>query len=372
MKIAILGHKRIPGREGGIEVVVEELSTRMVKLDNDVTVYNRKSKNYKKYKEYNGVKIKNVFTIEKKSLDATVYSFLASFRVAFGRYDIIHYHAIGPSAFLLIPKLFRKKIVVTVHGLNYKTPKWKGFGAKFMKFGEKVVAKYADEIIVLSQEQKKYFKEKYNRDTKYISNGVSIRKRESAKIIKEKFGLEKNRYNLLVSRIVPGKGIETLLEAYKKVKTDMPLIICGDSNFVGEFKERLMQLSQNDKRIKFIGFQSGKILDELYSNANLFIFPSEAEGMPMVLLEALSYNTPCLVSDIPENMEVGKNYVQYFKTGDKKDLEKQLVKCLNDKNILFKNDTRKYIEEEYDWDDITSQTLKLYKQTNKKIKKGEV
>ena len=154
MKIAMIGHKRIPGREGGIEVVVEELTTRMAEKGNKVTAYNRHKKGFKCPHEYKGVRIVDVPTIEKKSTDAVVYSFIASIRSLFGKYDIIHYHAIGPSVFLIIPHLFGIKTVVTVHGLNYKTPKWKGFGAKFIQLGEKITAKYADKVIVLSNEQK--------------------------------------------------------------------------------------------------------------------------------------------------------------------------------------------------------------------------
>ena len=360
MKISMIGHKQIPGRSGGVEVVVEELATRMVKAGNSVTVFNRKSKKRKKYKSYKGVKIKNVFTIETKKLDAPVYSFLASIIVSFSKYDVVHYHAIGPSAFIWIPKLFKKRIIATVHGLNYKTPKWKGFGARFMKFGEKMIAKHANEIIVLSQEQQKYFKNKYNRDTRYIPNGVTLHPIREANLIKEKYHLEKNGYNLLVSRIVPGKGIETLIEAYKKAKTDLPLIIAGDADFVDDFQKAIKEQAKDDNRVIFIGFVSGELLDELYSNANLFIFPSEAEGMPMVLLEALSYNTPCLVSDIPENIEVGKDYVQSFKVGNTDDLVKNINNCINRRNELFFNDSREYIKNNYNWDIITQKTLDIY------------
>jgi len=159
MKIAMIGHKRIPGREGGIEVVVEELSTRMVKLGHQVTAYNRHKAGLGcPAEEYKGVKIVDVPTVEKKTTDAAVYAFIASCKAVPGGYDVIHYHAIGPAAFLLIPHFFGKRIVVTVHGLNYKTPKWKGFASSFIKTGEKIVAKYSDEIIVLTNEQKEYLK----------------------------------------------------------------------------------------------------------------------------------------------------------------------------------------------------------------------
>ena len=359
LKIAMLGHKRIPGREGGIEVVVEELSTRMVQKGCDVTVYNRHKKGCKYPKSFKGVKLIDVPTIARKSTDAVVYSFLASIRVLFDKYDVIHYHAIGPSAFLFIPHLFHKKIIVTVHGLNYKTPKWKGFGAKFIQFGEWITAKYADQIIVLSSEQKKYFKKKYNRDTVYIPNGTIVEKIEEPDEILKKFGLRKNNYLLYLSRVVPGKGLEYLLDAYKDVPGDLPLIIAGGTEYVTEFKKMIEEKAARDKRVKLIGFVEGKMLRELYSNAKLFVFPSEAEGMPMCLLEALSYNCPCLVSDIPENMEVGGDYVVSFKSKDTNDLKEKLTDCLNNPN-LFKPRSRDYIIQKYDWDFVVDKTLRSY------------
>lgn len=357
MKIAQIGHKRMPGREGGIEVVVEELTTRMVNMGHEVTVYNRRKKGYKSPKEYKGVKIVEVPTIEKKSTDAVIYSFLASIMATFGNYDVIHYHGIGPSAFLLIPHFFKKKTVVTVHGLNYKTPKWKGFGAKFIQFGEKVTAKYADEVIVLSREQKKYFKEKYNRDTTYIPNGTAVFPIEPAAEIKKLYGLEKNSYILFLSRVVPGKGIEYLLDAYKGIASNLKLIVAGGTEYVQEFRKMIEEKAAGDSRVQLIGFVDGKVLRELYSNARLFVFPSEAEGMPMCLLEAMSYNCHCLVSDIPENMEIGKNYVKSFKSKDVNDLRKELEQCLeNDPPI----DTRQYIIDNYSWEKVVKTTLERY------------
>lgn len=357
MKIAMIGHKRIPGREGGVEVVVEELSTRMAKMGHQVTVYNRHKKGYIAQKLYEGVKVVDIPTIEKRTTDAVVYAFLASIVAVFGGYDVIHYHAIGPSFFLLIPHLVGIKTVVTVHGLNYKTPKWKGFGAKFMKYGEKVTAKYADQVIVLSHEQQKYFKEKYNRDTFLIPNGTAVFPQEPADEIKQKFGLEKGSYILFLSRVVPGKGIEYLLEAYRAVTSNLKLVVAGGTEYVFDFRERIEKMAERDPRVKMVGFVEGKLLRELYSNARLFVFPSEAEGMPMCLLEALSYDCPCLVSDIPENLEVGKSHVQTFQSKNVEDLKENLQFCLDNN---FQSDSRQYIIDNYSWDTVVQKTLNCY------------
>lgn len=361
MRIAMIGHKRIPGREGGIEVVVEELATRMAMLGHDLTAYNRKSSRIKPLKRYQNVRLITVPTIEKKSTDAIVYSFLASIHALFGHYDVIHYHALGPSLFLFIPHLFGIRTVVTVHGLNYKTPKWKGIGAKIIHLGELVTAKYADEIIVLSREQQNYFRDNYHRRTHYIPNGVTLRPILPPDIIQKKYGLQKNGYLLFLSRLVPGKGVEYLIQAYKQIASDLPLIIAGDSPFVNDFLTRIKKEASGDDRIRFIGFVEGKELQELYSNARLFVFPSEAEGMPMCLLECLSYNTPCLVSDIPENVEIGKHYIHTFRSKDPVDLQQKLEMLLNTPALHTNNMSRAYIKQNYNWDTIVDQTLAVYR-----------
>lgn len=366
MKIGMIGHKRIPGREGGIETVVEELSTNLVNSGHQVTAYNRSKKGTKKIKEFNGIKIVTIPTIERKSTDAIVYSFFATICALFSKYDVLHYHGIGPSVMILLPHLFKKKIVVTVHGLNYKTPKWKGLGAKVMKLGEKMVAKYADEIIVLSKDQQQYFLKKYNRKTNYIPNGVTLNDVLEPNIIKKQWGLKKNKYILFLSRIVPGKGLEYLIDAYKQIDTDIELVIAGGTEYVNDFYNSICEKAAADSRIKMIGYVSGNTLCELYSNAKLFVFPSEAEGMPVCLLEALSYNTPCLVSDIPENKEVGKEYVQYFKTKDTNDLKEKLEKQLkNTKEI----NSREYVKKYFSWSNVTKNTVDLYQRVQ--IKKNK-
>lgn len=359
MNISMIGHKRIPGREGGIEVVVEELTTRMVEKGNKVRVYNRHKRGFECPDYYKGVKIIDVPTIEKKSTDAVVYSFFSSLKVLFDNSDIIHYHAIGPSFFLFIPHMFRKKTIVTVHGLNYKTPKWKGFGARFIKLGEKIAVKYADCIIVLSEEQKQYFLSKYGRKTVFIPNGVKEAVEKPAVQIVKKYGLKKNKYILFLSRVVPGKGLEYLLDAYKNIDSSLTLVIAGGTEYIPEYRKMIEEKAERDPRVKLIGFVDGNILEELYSNTRLFVFPSEAEGMPMCLLEALSYNCQCLVSNIPENVEVAKQYAEYFESKNASDLEEKLRKCIEED--AKKNNSSEYIKQEYSWEKVVEQTLNIYK-----------
>ena len=199
MKIAMLGHKRIPSREGGVEIVVEELATRMVAMGHQVVAYNRKGnhvsdKSYtlQERREYKGVNIVNVFTLEKKGLNALIYSFFATIKAVFGKHDVIHYHAEGSCAMIWIPKLFGIRTVATIHGLDWKRAKWGGFATRYLLFGEKMAAKYADEVVVLSKNMQKYFMDTYKRETKYIPNGISLPTIKSPKLIKEKYNLDQN------------------------------------------------------------------------------------------------------------------------------------------------------------------------------------
>lgn len=229
MKIAIIGHKRIPSREGGVEIVVEKLATEFVKKGYQVDVYNRNCKKTK-LKEYKGVKIINIPTINIKGIEAFIYSFLATIKALFGKYDIIHYHAEGPCAMLWLPHMFGIKTIATIHGLDWKRQRWGGFATRYLKLGEKIAAKYADKVIVLSKEMQDYFKNVYNRNTYFISNGVSKANIEEADIIKEKYSLEKDSYILFLGRIVPEKGLHYLIEAFKQIETDKKLVIAGKAN----------------------------------------------------------------------------------------------------------------------------------------------
>ena len=368
MKIAMLGHKRIPSREGGVEVVVEELATRLVQKGHTVDVYNRKGNNVsdkniktKKIKEYKGINIKTVFTINKKGLDALIYSFLASIRVAFGKYDCIHYHAEGSCAMLWIPHFFGKRTVVTIHGLDWQRSKWGGFATKYIKFGEKCAVKYADEIIVLSKGVQKYFKETYNRDTHFIENGVNKPVIKQANTIKEKYGLEKDNYILYLARIVPEKRLDLLIEAFRNVKTDKKLVIAGGASHTNDFLKEIKERSKQDDRVIMTGFVQGEELEELFSNTYLYCLPSDVEGMPISLLEAMSYGKNCLVSDIEENVQVCGKYGTTFKKSNLDDLTDKLNLCLDGKNRFDNEMISDYILDKYNWDDVVEKTEKLYR-----------
>ena len=369
LKIAMIGHKRIPSREGGVEIVVDELSTRLVKLGCRVDAYNRYGKHTagKKFDQrrgryYNGIRLITIPTPKSSSLNAIVYSFFSAVRALFGRYDVIHFHAEGPCIMLLIPKLFGIRIVATIHGLDWQRSKWGNFASRMLKLGEKIAARYADEVIVLSRNMQEYFYENYGRQTHYIPNGITRPQIRKAELIRERYGLKKDGYILFLARIVPEKGLHYLIEAFYRLKTDKKLVIAGGSSHSHAYMEQIREMAAKDERILMTDFVHGQCLEELYSNAYLFVLPSDVEGMALTLLEAMSFGDCCLVSDIKENTEVVEEHAVTFRKGDVEDLKQKLSGLLDapEQVEAIRRESQDFICSKYSWDDVVAETLKLY------------
>lgn len=295
-------------------------------------------------------------------LAAVSSSFFAGLKSAFGNYDVVHIHAEGPAFFSWLPKFFGKKVIVTIHGLDWQREKWKsGFGSKFIHQGEKNAVKYADEIIVLSKGVQDYFKNEYNRDTHFIPNGVNKPEVVEAQQIK-KWGLKKDNYILYLGRIVPEKGEHYLIKAFKEIKTDKKLVIAGGISDTADYGNKLKELAAGDDRIVFTGFVQGRVLDELYSNAYIYCLPSDLEGMPLSLLEAMSYGNCCLVSDIEECAGVVEDKAVTFMKGNVMDLKNKLEWLLTNESEVreYKRKSSNFICEKYNWDKIVKETLKIY------------
>lgn len=360
MKIAMIGHKDFPCRSGGVEVVVYELASRLAERGEDITVYNRgKEKRHNKYKEL-GVNVIRSFTFKKQSLNAMVYSFTATLNAIFKKYDIIHYHAIGPSVPLIIPHMLGIKTVATVHGLNWRVDKWNSFASKYLKLGERIAAKYADEVVTLSEEMHDYFLKTYGRDTKLIKNGVTPIQVKDDKVIKERFGVGKNEYILYVGRISPEKGVQDLIKGYRASSKIKKLVIAGEIPD-NDFGKEVLGLIDGDKNIICTGFAEGEVLNSLYSNCALYVLPSHTEGLPLTLLEAMSCGANCLVSDIPENTSVLRDFGGSFKAFDTEDLKRKIEMYAEDKRDLTKREEEiEYVLKKYGYDEVIEEHLKMY------------
>lgn len=368
-KVAMIGHKRIPSREGGVEIVVYELARRLVKRGYLVDAYNRRGhhvsgKTFMQRigKYHKGIRIISVPTFENSKLNAIVYSILATFRALFGGYDVIHFHAEGPCSMIWLPKMFGIRCVATIHGLDWQRAKWGNFASKFLKFGEKMAVKYANEIIVLSDNMKQYFEKEYGRLTRYIPNGISEPEKKEADEITKIWGLKKDEYILFLARIVPEKGVHYLIKAYQKINTNKKLVIAGGSSHSSGYYEQLKEMAHNNENIIFTNFVGGRVLEELFSNAYCFVLPSDIEGMAIGLLEAMSYGNCCLVSDIRENAEVVGDYAEQFEHSNVESLQKHLSYLLENPDMVqqYKEKASQYICQKYSWDRVVDETVKLY------------
>lgn len=358
-----------------MEIVVEALSVRMAARGHRVTVYNRRGHHVggkefdrpERQHRYQGVHVCEVPVIDRRGLAALTGSVFATICALFGRYDCIHYHAEGPSAMLWLPHLFGIPTVATIHGLDWQRSKWSGFASWYLRQGEKIAAKYADQIIVLNENTRRYFKETYGRETVLIPNGVEHVPRKDAHFITERWGLKKDNYLLYLGRIVPEKGVQYLIEAFGKVHTEKKLVIAGSPSDTAAYYARLQAAAENDGRIIFTGFVQGTLLEELYSNAYLFCLPSDLEGMPISLLEAMSYGNCCLTSDIPECTDVVGTYGYCFSKGDSQSLRESLQRLCDRPELVqrCKDTVGEHICSLYSWDDVTEKTLSLYQMVQK-------
>ena len=361
MKIYIIGQKGIPAVGGGVETHVNDLAVKLVEKGHEVFAYTRNNYSDKKIKEYQGIKLISLPSINTDSLDAISHTFLACLDFIFRRkLKIIHFHSIGPASLIWLIKIFRPrvKVIFTFHSQCYYNSKWGKIAKIYLMLGEKIGCRLADEVIVVSKNLKKYVEEKYNRTVNYIPNGVNLPSKSSPEMIRKEWDLSKDSYILSVSRIVKNKGLEYLIEAYKKTKTNKKLLIVGD----GPYLKGLEKLAGDNKNIIFTGRQSGKALNELYSNAALFVQPSEAEGLSISLLEAVSYKLPILISDIDANTEVMGEDSFRFENKNTDDLKSKLSDFLNNNVSIEKNTELVYNKmiSEYNWNNIINKTIDVY------------
>ncbi len=361
MKLAMIGHKDFPSRSGGVEVVVYELATRLVRQGCEVTVYNRGRKRGDNHGVWEGVEYRRSPTVQKSGFNAMLYSLTATLQAIPRRYDLLHYHAAGPSVMLVLARLFGVKTVATVHGLDWQRAKWGAWASAYLRLGEWVIARYANEVIVLSQGMQEYFQSTYNRRTNLIENGIVPIEYAPGDEIFRRWGLERDGYVLFLGRIVPEKGLHYLIRAFKKCKTEKKLVIAGEVPD-DQYGRELLALARGCKRICFAGFAEGRALRELYSNCTLYVLPSEVEGLALSLLEAMSVGARCMTSDIPENATVLSDFGTTFRSGDEKSLYEKLQEALKSSGENPRREEQiRYIKENYNYELVEEKTWKVFR-----------
>ena len=365
MNIAMIGQKGmvLGERGGGIERHVAEVSTHLVEAGHDVTVYARAKYAPEKPRTLRGVRLVFLPTIYKKNLEAIVHTLFASLHALFQGYDIIHYHGVGPATLAWIPRLFarRAKTIVTFHSQDQFHKKWNWFARRYLAFGERAAATFPHYCISVSHVIQVYCRDHFHREVVYIPNGATPKRVDASNEL-EKFGLERQGYILNVGRIVPQKGLQFLIEAYKQIETDKQLVIVGGGGFSKDYEQSVRQLGKGRSDILFLGYQSGDALEQLFAHAYIYCQPSESEGLPVVVLESMSYGVAPLVSNIPENLEAAHHAGFSFKNTDVEDLKKQLQYVLTHPEQVEEKgeEAQAVIETKFDWKLITQQIEGVY------------
>jgi glycosyltransferase involved in cell wall biosynthesis len=359
LHIAFLGQKGIPATYGGIENFTEEVSLRLAQKGHRVTVYCRP--HYTSLEgTYRGVTLKKVKSIKTKHLDALSHTFFCSLNSVRNNFDVVCYQALGPSSLCFISRLLgRAKVVSLIHSLDWKREKWGKLAKVLIRTAEYPSILFPHKVAVVSQGLKSYFEDRFNVIAEKITPGIKPAKFRQPKRIKE-FGLEKDKYVLFLGRLVPEKGCHYLVEAFKNLDTEFKLFVGGDGCFSDDYLSKLHQERSN--KIIFGGYVDEELKEELFSCAYLFVLPSELEGLPHTVLEALSYGKCVLTSDIPENKEASGPWGITFKNRNVEDLKEKLEFLLARKDLVnSKNKERiEYIERNYSWDKNTDDLEKIF------------
>jgi glycosyltransferase involved in cell wall biosynthesis len=296
-------------------------------------------------------------------MEKTAASFIATLKNSFEKdIDIVHFHAFGPAMFCFIPRLLGKNVVVQGHGLEWKRSRWGIGGRFFLRLTEIPSVRFPHTLTVVSEVQRDYLKATYGRESIRIPTGVNLPQIEEPDLIRQ-YGLYGSNYILFAARLVREKGAHYLIEAYQRLKTTIKLVIAGDAQHEDDYKRELYGLAGDNKNVIFTGFVTGKLLHELFSNCYLFVLPSEIEGLPTALLEAMSYANCCLVSDIPENLEALNGFGYYFKSRDVEDIASKLNYLINNPVSVdsLKEEAKRYVLQNHLWDKIADDFERLYK-----------
>jgi glycosyltransferase involved in cell wall biosynthesis len=360
IRVMMLGLRSFPGVQGGVETHAEHLCPLLVEKGCDVTVLVR-SPYHQTGKEWKGVKFVKLWAPKSKTLEAIVHSFLGVLYAGFSRPDILHIQAIGPSIMTLPARLMGLRVVVTHHGPDYDRQKWGRFARFVLQLGERWGARWSSGRIVISKVIADLVRSKHGVEPELIPNGVVLPKLLDSIGTLEKFGLTRGRYVLLVSRLVPEKRHLDLIAAFQQANLpDWKLALVGGSDHPDVYQREVMKKAA-EADVVMTGFQQGVALQELYSHAGLFVLPSSHEGLPIALLEALSYGLPVLASDIPANLEVGLSAEHYFPLGNVDALADRIrLQSINGLTLAARESIRAWVAQRYDWQDIAEKTVRLY------------
>jgi glycosyltransferase involved in cell wall biosynthesis len=373
MKIAMIGQKGVPAHSGGVERHVEELSAELAARGHELLVFCRSWYTGRTEDEFawRGMRAITVASVRTKHLDAITHTFLSIVRAAREKCDVFHLHGVGPALFAWLPKLLRPNaiVVVTFHCIDRHHKKWNVFARVALHLGEWFACRLPDATVAVAKTLQDYCRLSYGTDTMYIPNGTRLPSSAASAEPLSAFGLEPGQYLLFCARLVPHKGADLLVNAWKKLRAERPdlvggkkLAIVGGGAFTDAYVESLTAACAGDDSIVMTGAQSGETLASLYGNAFALVHPSESEGMPLTVLEAMSYGKCVLASDIPENMELVEQHGMSFRRGNADDLVTKMAMLLETPELVgaVGLEARDHVAKRHDWSDIAETTEYLY------------
>jgi len=365
IKVVVLGTRGFPNIQGGIETHCHNLYSRLNEKGCKVIVLGRQPYTKSDVINCNGARVLPLTSSKNKYTEAfshTLRGVLFTRRI---RPDIVHFHAIGPSLFVPLARLFGMKVVMTHHGPDYRRAKWGWLAKTVLKLGERFGCKYANQIIAISSGIKTHIKDKFNKDAYLIPNGIEPTEPAKESIYIKSSGLTCGKYVLAVARFVPEKGLHNLISAFSNIQTDWKLVIVGDADHETVYSRQLKSQAADSSKVVLTGFIQGNALNEIYSHAGLFVLPSYYEGLPIALLEALGHGLSVLVSNIVPNKEVGLDEDRYFAVGNEEDLSRKLYQWIKVGRLSGEEQVKQveFIKQKYNWDKIAVQVRQVYEDT---------
>jgi glycosyltransferase involved in cell wall biosynthesis len=358
LRVAFIGGRGVISKYSGIETYYEEIGKRLAEMGHDVTVYCR---TYFSPPQplYNGMRLIRLPTIRSKHLETLVHTFLSTIHALFGNCDIVHYHCLGPALFSFLPRWFGKKTVVTVQGLDWQRRKWGRIASTVLRLGERASVALPDTTMVVSRTLQDYYRTHYETETVYVPNGTTLRPRRATQKLRE-WGLEPSAYILFLGRFSPEKNCDLLIHAFEQIDTPVRLVLAGGSSH-SDIYVKLLRQHQGD-RVCLLDWVSGEALDELLTNAMLFVLPSDMEGLSLALLDAMGAGVCVLASDIPENRELVDGAGFTFRHGDREDLERMLRLLISEPEVrkAAASKAREKVWEHYLWSRVAREIESVY------------
>jgi len=362
IKIGVIGTRGFPGVQGGIETHCMELYTRIAgRNEMQITVYRRTPylNERNSNSRFPNIRFVDIPVPKSKNFETLLHSLFATFHALFQNFDIVHYHNTGPGFFIPLLKLTRSKVIFTYHNISYTQKKWSRPAKMFLGNSEKICLTHSDFVIFISEKIKSDMLLKYNiPGYEVIANGVNLPVKSTKSDYIDSLGLEKQKYIISVGRFLDEKGFDYLIRAFRKTEiTQYKLVIAGDTDYPTDYSRKIREMAQQNN-VTLTGFIQGEKLEQIYSFARLFVIPSFEEGMPIALLEAMSYDIDVLASDIGANKQIGLDEEDYFRVGDEDDLGEKIVRKLGKRKD---RKHREFLARNYNWDDIALKTENIYK-----------